>query len=121
MNSFKIELVVAIALIALWTCCIEAKLLRRSRYYDDIGGYDSTYGPGAMGAMPTGERAILTVRGTRNPYDGSAPSKIAIEDQPHRGPLPRGVYDRLDAYGARPSMYPRYDPYSNYDRPYGSK
>lgn len=95
---------------------VEGKLLHRSRpYYDDsyTNGYDSPYGggihgyAGPMGAA-TGERAILTVRGTRNPYDGSAPSKITIEDNPYRGPYPRGIYDRLDAgYNRRP-MYPPY-------------
>lgn len=94
----------------------EAKLLHRSRsYYDDNynNGYEGPYGGGLHGlASPmgaaTGERAILTVRGTRNPYDGSAPSKITIEDNPYRGPYPRGIYDRLDSdYGRRP-MYPRH-------------
>lgn len=79
----------------------EAMLLRRSRYLDDYNSspYETPYG-GA--AMPTGERAIVTVRGARSPYDGSAPSRIAIEDQPFRGPYPRGVYDRMPMY-PRPS------------------
>lgn len=99
----------------LLVCCLaaaaigggaEAKLLRRSRYQDDyLGGYDSPYAAGA-----TGERAIVTVRGARNPYDGSAPSKITIEDNPYRGAYPRGVYDRLDGYGGG-ARYPRMDPY----------
>lgn len=77
----------------------EAKLLRSSRYFDDYSSspYDSPYSGSAV--VPTGERAIVTVRGARSPYDGSAPGRIAIEDQPyHRGPLPRGVYDRAPAY-----------------------
>lgn len=108
-NSSKLISVVAVVL-ALVYCCLaasgssEAKLLRRSRYQDDyLGGYDMPY----SGA--TGERAIVTVRGARNPYDGSAPSKIAIEDNPYRGAYPRGVYDRLDGYAG--SRYPRADPY----------
>lgn len=94
----------------------EAKLLRtRSRIYEDSligGGYGGGYGGGGPYAMggATGERAILTVRGARNPYDGSAPSKIAIEDNPYRGPYPRGVYDRLDGGYGRPSRYPMYPP-----------
>lgn len=92
----------------------EAKLLRRSRYYDEPylngGGFDGPYASGA-----TGERAIVTVRGARNPYDGSAPSKIIIEDNPYRGAYPRGVYDRLDGGYGRPPIYPRPDyGYSNY-------
>lgn len=52
---------------------------------------------------PTGERALITVRGAHNPYDGRAPQKLTIEDQPYRrGPYPRGVYDRLDGYGSSP-------------------
>lgn len=92
----------------------DAKLLRRSRYYDDIDGGYGGYGGsphGMSSSVPTGERALLTVRGARNPYDGSAPSKLAIEDQPFRGSYPRGVYDRLD--GGRP-MYPQQDSYSGY-------
>lgn len=93
----------------------EAKFLRRSRYMDEgYGGYDSPYG-GSM-AVPTGERAIVTVRGARNPYDGTAPSKITIEDNPYRGPYPSGIYDRLDGYNRRP-MYPRGD--MGYSNPYG--
>lgn len=95
-------------------CCSsisESKLFGRSRYYDDPIGYDGPYG--MTGA--TGERAILTVRGTRNPYDGSAPNKLIIEDNPYRGPYPRGVYDRLDAGYGGMSRYPRRDyGYSNY-------
>lgn len=121
MNSFKMELMTIVALATLWAaCCGEAKLLRRSRYYDDLGGagYDGPYGSGVP--MPTGERAILTVRGARSPYDGSAPSKIAIEDNPYIGSYPRGVYNRLDGYGARPPIYPRHDPYNSFERtPYG--
>ena len=94
----------------------EAKLLRRSRYYDDFD-YDRGYGPAVP--VATGERALITVRGARHPYDGSAPAKIAIEDNPYRGSYPRGVYDRLDGYGG--GRYPRADPYgySNYNGGYG--
>lgn len=98
----------------------EAKLLgsRRSRFYDDGSSFGG-YGAGSYG-MPTGERAMITVRGARNPYDGSAPSKISIEDNPYRGPYPRGVYDRQDlAYGGMRARQPYY-PQSDYDyRGYG--
>lgn len=96
------SLSVFIAMLVVAGSFAEAKFLRRSRYFDDQ----------LEGA--TGERAILTVRGTRNPYDGSAPSKIAIEDNPYRGPFPRGVYDRLDSAGGynRRPLYPM-DDYNN--------
>lgn len=116
MNSFKIEILAVVVLMALWLCCAEAKFLRRSPYYDDL---DGMYGAGSRN-VPTGERAILTVRGARNPYDGSAPGRLTIEDNPWRGPYPRGIYDRLDGYGG--GRYPRRDPYDRYDRydrPYG--
>jgi len=115
--SAKFVVSIALALVCV-SVCADAKLLRHSRYFDE--GYDY---PAA--GHSTGERAILTVRGTRNPYDGSAPNKLAIQDEPHRGPFPRGVYDRTDGYGmsrypmGRPGfgagLYPsasmRYDPY----------
>jgi len=101
--------------ISLIACCsvLEAKLLRRSRIFGEDsyggGGYNGPYSAGA-----TGERALITIRGARNPYDGTAPSKIAIEDNPYRGPYPRGVYDRLDS-GRIGRMYPQGDyGYSNY-------
>lgn len=103
-----------VALVAIISCSLlEAKLLRRQRIYDDqLGGYDGPYSGGA-----TGERAIVTVRGARNPYDGSAPSRIAIEDNPYRGQYPRGVYDRLESGYSRQRMpyYPQQDyGYSGY-------
>lgn len=114
----SIKTTVAIAIIMGLICCSasDAKLLRRSRLYEDsLGGYDGPYNGGA-----TGERAIVTVRGARNPYDGSAPSRIAIEDNPYRGPYPRGVYDRLDSgYSRRASGSPYYPQrdygYNNYN------
>lgn len=118
----QILALIALLLIVCPMTLTEAKLLRtRSRIYEDSliggGGYGSG-GPYAMGGA-TGERAILTVRGARSPYDGSAPSKIAIEDNPYRGPYPRGVYDRLDSGYGHPSRYPMYPPqgygYSNYN------
>lgn len=97
----------------------DAKLLRRSRYYGDgpMDGYDSPYASGS-----TGERAIITVRGARNPYDGSAPNKLIIEDQPYtRGPYPRGVYDRLEPGYNRPMspLSEAYSGYSGYSGGYG--
>lgn len=79
---------------------LEAKLLGRQRFYEDPYAESGPYG----GA--TGERAIITVRGARNPYSGYAPAKIAIEDEPYRGPYPRGVYDRLDSGYGRGGMRP---------------
>lgn len=92
-STIKFFSTIVALLVVVFCASLDAKLLRRSRYYDNpmMGGYDRPYEGGA-----TGERAIVTVRGARNPYDGSAPSRIQIEDNPYRGPLPRGVYDRLD-------------------------
>lgn len=115
MSASKSLLVILVLVVVAVASC-QAKL-RRSRYFDE--GYDSA--PYASGS--TGERAILTVRGTRNPYDGSAPSKIAIEDNPYRGPYPRGVYDRLDGYsrGRYPGGSMRFDPYGYNQGPYGNQ
>lgn len=74
----------------------QAKLLSsRQRFFDE------PYANTPYGSMATGERAVITVRGTRNPYDGRAPARLTIEDDPYRGPLPRGIYDRLDYAGGR--------------------
>lgn len=75
------------------TSFLDAKLLSRQRFYED----PYATGMGSYGPMATGQRALITVRGARNPYDGSAPAKLAIEHDSYRGPYPaRGVYDRLD-------------------------
>lgn len=111
-NIKQIAAFLALLAIFCYSSLVDAKLLRRSRFYEDpIGSYDGPYGN--LGGA-TGERAIVTVRGARNPYDGSAPSKIAIEDNPYRGPYPRGVYDRLDSsysrgIGSRMPYYPQSD------------
>lgn len=97
--SFVAILVVAFLI---GTTMSNAKLLRRPLYDD---GYDGMYGIGG-GMIPTGERAIVTVRGTRSPYDGTVPSKITIEDNSYRGSYPRGIYDRFDKFGGRGRMYP---------------
>lgn len=90
LSAVALVVLAAVLISALQT---EAKLLGRQRFYED------SYADGPYGGA-TGERAIITVRGTRNPYNGYAPGKIAIEDEPFRGPYPRGVYDRLDGgYG----------------------
>lgn len=119
-----IKPIVALAAVLVLICCLasplEAKLLRRQRIYDDsfggspYGGYD-----GPQSGVATGERAIMTIRGARGPY-GMAPSRIQIEDNPYRGPYPRGVYDRLESSysGGRSRMpyYPQSDyGYSNYE------
>lgn len=103
MNSNKMIIKSLLVAIGLAVCLVssEAKLFGRSRYYEN--DMDQYY-PSA--SVRTGERAILTVRGARNPYDGSAPSRLAIEDNPLRGPLPRGVYDRLDSGYGRYPIYP---------------
>lgn len=114
MSPMNIKLVatfVALLAVVYSSSSVDAKLLRRSRYYEDpIGSYDGPYGN--LGGA-TGERAIVTVRGARN-YDSSVPSKIAIEDNPYRGPYPRGVYDRIDSsysrgIGSRMPYYPQSD------------
>lgn len=111
-NMKQAVIFAALLAIVCYSAFADAKLLRRSRFYEDpIGAYDGPYGN--LGGA-TGERALLTVRGARNPYDGSAPSKIAIEDNPYRGAYPRGVYDRLDSgysrgIGSRMPYYPQSD------------
>lgn len=113
MNSLRQVFALAALLAIVFVASSEAKLLRRSRFYDDQ--FDGPY------PVPSGERAIVTVRGARHPFDGSAPAKIAIEDNPYRGPYPRGVYDRLDAGygrgGARP--YPYQHDMGGYGQNYG--
>lgn len=90
----------------------EAKLLSsRQRFFDE------PYANTPYGSMATGERAVITVRGARNPYDGRAPARLTIEDDPYRGPLPRGIYDRLDnrpmPYAGGYSRYPMGGSYYN--------
>lgn len=97
---------VAAVLIAAMVQPLEAKLLGRQRFYED------SYGEGGPYGGATGERAIITVRGARNPYSGHAPGKMAIEDDPYRGPYPRGVYDRLDSGYGRGGLRPM--PYGGY-------
>lgn len=96
----------ALLLVVVLAIVVEA---RQTRYIDEQeGDFD------ARGS--TGERAIITVRGARNPYDGRAPSKLIIEDNPYRGAYPRGVYDRIDAGYNRPNRPPVYPPQNNYNR-----
>ena len=77
---------------------VESKLLRSSRYFDD-----EPYGAGPYGggAVRTGERAIVTVRGARDTYSGLPPRRLTLESSPYAGGYPRGIYDRLDGYGGR--------------------
>lgn len=89
--------IVLLIVVSVSVSIANARLLRRP--IQDEYGYGQD-GYGAMGA-PSGERAILKVRGVRHPIDGSAPQKLAIEDDPYRGPLPRGIYDNVDNYRGR--------------------
>lgn len=91
----------------------------RSRIYNDQPGGMYDNGPYGMQPGATGERALITVRGARHPYDGSAPNKMIIEDQPYRrGPYPRGVYDRLDMGYGRMPMSSMMGPMMDYGYPY---
>ncbi|KAG9509005.1 hypothetical protein GZH46_02487 [Fragariocoptes setiger] len=48
---------------------------------------------------PTGDRAIIRVRGARSNYLGLAPENMRIEDQPGRGSYyPRGIYSNRPNY-----------------------
>lgn len=102
-------------LVSTSTLEIQAKIIKQQFFNDGYG--DMPYA--------TGERAIVTVRGARNPWDGSAPRKIIIEDDPYRGPLPIGPYGRLDGgrmpYGGygMGGGYPGMGPYpmGSYNRP----
>lgn len=111
MSQLKsVKLVPIVALLALTIASVtagEAKLMRRSHNFDtahsdeyaDEGALRANHRSGPRGgAMATGERVVIKVRGAVDHSDGTAPSKLAIEDQPHRGPLPRGVYERLDGH-----------------------
>lgn len=111
MNSFssnRTQLMAALALVAL-SCTLlaaEAKLLRGSPRYDD---FDSGYGDGLYGSgsnyVRTGERALMTVRGARNPHSGRTLTNMQLEAEPFRNP--RGIYDRLDGYGRGGPVYGR--------------
>lgn len=92
--------IISVAMLVTVLMCNSIESLR-SRFYDDpySSSYDRPYSGGR-----TGERAIVTVAGARNTYDGRAPSKIALDDR--YGGLPYGRYDRLDAGRGRQPFYP---------------
>lgn len=81
----------------------QAKLIRPQRYFDDNYdgmAYAGSHLMGSGGAFRTGERALVTVRGARDTYNGLPPRSLALESAPYQGAYPRrGIYDRLDGYG----------------------
>lgn len=93
---------IVVLLVSVYSYSAEAKLLRQHLFDDSYSGaYDRPYA--------SGQRALITVGGARNTYDGRAPSKLIIEDQPWGSGLApsRGIYDRLDVpRGPRMPLYP---------------
>lgn len=94
--SFVAILVFAVLIAATMS---SAKLDRRILYdksRDGIHGIN-------RGMISTGDRAIVSVRGARNPHDETVPSKISIEKKPRSV----GIYHRFDKFLRRRRFYPK--------------